>query len=72
MTLAEQIHAILGCEWGVKAQSIDDTEPCTERAVQIVALHPVPGDPSYVEMKLCQRHLDVVMAHSTPTEEAPT
>lgn len=60
------VRALLGCEWGPEAiHTKDDDANCPERAVQIVVLH---GDDAMREVKLCQRHVDRVMAETDPHE----
>lgn len=65
-------HRILGCQWGGFVSTRDDDKTCFQTAVQMVALHSSPGDPTYITVKLCQHHLDVVMQHTTPTANPPT
>jgi hypothetical protein len=59
---------LLGCAWGRDIVSNDDPDPCPEQAVVVIAVHPAAGDPRYVEVRLCAKHRDIVLAESTPTE----
>lgn len=62
------VHPWLGCAWGRDLISAADRCICTEQAVQVLAIHPAPGDPRFVELLLCAKHRDIVLAASTPTE----
>lgn len=62
--ISDMVHELLGCAWGRKLWSKDDSALCGMPAVKMVALH--EGSPDYIVVKLCQDHLDVVMAESTP------
>lgn len=57
------LHELLGCAWGRKIGLSNDTEPCGEKAVQIVVLY--HGDKQF-DVKLCAKHRDVVLAETTP------
>lgn len=64
MSAAEAVvQKLLGCAWGRGISTPDDTTPCPERAKQIVVLH---RDDEEYEVRLCERHLAVVLEQSTP------
>lgn len=49
---------LLGCQWGRDIATKDDSEPCSEQAVQIVVLHAGEHERGF---KLCERHRDRIL-----------
>lgn len=61
------IGTLLGCSWGRTLMAPDDLKTCPNQAVQILVLH---NDDSEVEVKLCAKHRDRILADTTPHGEA--
>lgn len=63
--VAGPAEQILACQWGRGIRTEDDPGPCPEQAVRITVLHPDGGNRE-VDVRLCQRHTDLVLAMTTP------
>lgn len=63
MTVESMVQELIGCAWGRRLGTPDDTEPCNEQAVQIVVLHD-GGDEKAV--KLCPKHRDRILQETDP------
>lgn len=61
------MHQLVGCHWGDRVSTADDTQPCVARAVQIVVLH---QEQRQVEVRVCARHLERLKAETTPRPPA--
>lgn len=57
------LQALLGCAWGRTVRTEDDPDECPDQAVQIVVVH---DGPRSIDLKLCGRHRDRVLAETTP------
>lgn len=57
---------LLGCAWGRKVWTLDDTSLCDDAAIQIVILHDGPS--KQFDVRLCQRHLEAISRETTPHE----
>ena len=64
MTAEALIAELLGCEWGRVIFAPIDTSLCRAQAVQRIAIHIGPGDPTLVQ--LCGRHREIVLAETDP------
>ena len=64
MTTEALIVELLGCEWGRAVFSHHDTTLCRAQAVQRIAIHSGPGEPTLIQ--LCGRHRDIVLAETDP------
>lgn len=56
------LQELLGCEWGRRIATPDDTEKCSDRAANIVVVHEGDAEASF---KLCSRHRDRALAETT-------
>lgn len=69
-TLNAIVEELIGCAWGRKITTPDDTEPCPNQAHTVVVVH--DGD-FEAALKLCQAHNERILAETTPhTEPDPT
>jgi hypothetical protein len=63
LPIVDVMHDLLGCQWGRGIATEDDTEPCFNEAVRMVALH--DGAETAI-WKLCQRHLQRLSEETVP------